>query len=139
MREVKISIKSKDEFNESEIIIYGKTWEEEDTTFLMYVDKSLEDKSNKTVIAYDNNSLSYQKYGKYSLEMNFEEGKTLSVSMQTEYGVMDAVLNTKRLLIEKKLEGANIAIDYTLIFAGSKAIKHSISIKFSYVMTKERI
>ena len=139
MREAKISIKSKDEFNESEIIIYGKTWEEEDTTFLLYVDDTLVDKTNKTVIAYDDYSLSYQKYGKYNMELNFEMDKMQSFPMQTEYGVMDGVLSTKKLLIEKIEEGANIDIDYALVFAGAEAIDHSINIKFRYVKLKEKL
>ena len=139
MREAKITIKNKDDFNETEIILYGESWTEGETQFLVYVDKSQEDKTNKTVIAFDDNSLSYQKYGKYNMELNFEINNKLNFPLETEYGTMAVELSTKKLVIERTEKGANIDIDYTLIFSETQGVNYSINIEFKYVLSKEMI
>ncbi|MEG2002766.1 MAG: DUF1934 domain-containing protein, partial [Clostridia bacterium] len=76
MRNAKIKISSTEENDNSEITLFGKAWEENLTQFIEYDEVNQAEMGVfKTLVFYDNNTLTIRRIGDVEMDMVFDENK----------------------------------------------------------------
>ncbi|MEG1804973.1 MAG: DUF1934 domain-containing protein [Clostridia bacterium] len=134
MRNAKIKISSTEEDDNSEITLFGKAWEENFKQFIEYDETSQADMGVfKTLVFYDQNSLTIRRIGDVEMDMVFDENKLSQFPISTKYGDFDVVLHTETLKIERLENGADIEIIYDLSFSNQEIIEHTIKMIFRYL------
>ncbi|KEH97650.1 DUF1934 domain-containing protein [Clostridium massiliodielmoense] len=127
-----ISIKSDQvgiEDGKIEVMTKGKLYKKNDLYYAVYEETEISGmKGTTTTLKIGSDKFSLVRMGTTNAKINFEkDNKDLSL-YNTPYGVLELVVDTKKLNIDVNENGGSILVRYNMALTGHKPIKTSLSI-----------
>ena len=101
--------------DEIEMVTTGSLYKKKDTTFITYVDTSLDTETEtKTTVKVNENQVALTRFGATNTHLIFETGKEHFTPYETPFGIFEILSETKSIDVKEEETSFYLSVKYHL-------------------------